>query len=141
VVTPASAYRLDLPRRFGAICHISCTVCGALKTQSTDRQRLGPYFTWLHTASSPPPGYTSVFMSGLGTGGWPNAHQVPLHLSHVLPPSQPSPALQAGKAVAVAHSYSGTGQGWEAARGPWKVTRGTACNKATGLWRENPHGS
>lgn len=39
------------------------------------------------------------------------------------------------------HNFSRTGQGWETTWKPWKVTRGTACNKATGLWQGNASGS
>lgn len=109
VVTTASAYGLDLPWRFRVIYPIFWTAWGALETQSTKRQRLELYFTWLPTAGSPSPGYTNVFVSGLGAGGWLNTDQVPLHLGHVLPHSQPPPAPGGGKAVATAHTASA---GW-----------------------------
>lgn len=106
VVTTVSAYGLDLPWSFRVIYPISGTVCSALETQSTKRPRLELYFTQLLT---PSPRYTNVFVSGLGAGGWLSTNQAPLHLGHVLPPSQPSPALAGRKAVAMARIASA---GW-----------------------------
>lgn len=69
MVIPASAYEPDLLQWFRAIFHTSFSVRGALKAQSTNWQRLKP---WLHTASSPSPGYTNGLMSGFGCQSWPN---------------------------------------------------------------------